>query len=64
MLKTLSSNATSPILREKIRDEVIARHDAIADKLARRYTRGNVNVKRGAYLTRKDLDNRANKKKR
>lgn len=47
--------------KEEIRAEVIAHHDAIGRSIAKRYTRGNVNIKRGAYLTREDLDARKKK---
>jgi hypothetical protein len=40
----------------EIREEVIARHDAVGRTIAQRYSRGNVNIQNGAFLTRKDLD--------
>ena len=44
--------------KDDIRTEVIASHNAIGRSIAKRYSRGNVNIKRGAYLTREDLDAR------
>jgi hypothetical protein len=44
--------------KDKIRTEVIAHHDAIGYSITKRYSRGNVNIKRGAYLTRDDIDAR------
>ncbi len=42
---------------DEIRAEVKERHNRIGDDQARRYVRGNVNIKQGAYIfetTRKD----------
>lgn len=50
-----------PKSREDIKAEVVARHDAMGHELAKRYARGNVNIKRGAFLTRDDLDARRKK---
>ena len=33
----------------EIRAEVLAEHEAIGDKVARRYVRGNINIKAGDY---------------
>jgi hypothetical protein len=43
---------------EEVRAEVEARHDAIGDGLVRRFSRGNVNLKRGAFLMKEDLEKR------
>jgi hypothetical protein len=48
--------------KDDIRAEVDERHDAIGRSVAKRYTRGNVNIKRGAFLTREDLDARKGRK--
>jgi hypothetical protein len=62
MLDKLVSRAAArrhPIKsRDEIRTDVIAHHDAIGRAIAKRYSRGNVNIKRGAYLTRDDIDAR------
>ena len=43
---------------EQVRAEVLAERDAIGDEVARRFSRGNVNIKSGEYLTKKDLNDR------
>jgi hypothetical protein len=40
---------------EQIRAEVVARQDAVGHAVAQRYTRGNVNIQLGAFLTKEDL---------
>jgi hypothetical protein len=47
--------------REQIKAEIVARHEKMGHSLAQRYVRGNVNIKRGAFLTRDDLDARRTK---
>lgn len=44
--------------RKEIQTEVEKRHEDIGRGVARRFTRGNVNIKRGAFLTERDLDAR------
>jgi len=41
---------------EEVKAEVVARHEAVGRNIAQRYSRGNVNLQNGAFLTRKDLD--------
>jgi hypothetical protein len=48
--------------KDEIRAEIDERHDTIGRSIAKRYTRGNVNIKRGAFLTREDLDARKDRK--
>lgn len=47
--------------RKEIQAEVEKRHEEIGRGIARRFTRGNVNIKRGAFLTESDLDERRRK---
>jgi hypothetical protein len=47
--------------REEIQAEVEKRHEDIGRGIARRFTRGNVNIKRGAFLTDRDLEARRKK---
>jgi hypothetical protein len=47
--------------REEIQTEVEQEHRDIGRGIARRFTRGNVNIKRGAYLTKRDLEKRGQK---
>jgi hypothetical protein len=42
----------------QIRAEVLAEHDEIGHEMAQRFTRGNVNIKSGEFLTKKDLNDR------
>jgi hypothetical protein len=60
MLFKLIERAVARRRRQKsvaeVREEVIARHDAMGRAVAQRYSRGNVNIQSGAFLTRKDLD--------
>ena len=42
----------------QIRAEVIAERDTIGHEVAQRFTRGNVNIKAGEFLTKKDLNDR------
>jgi hypothetical protein len=46
---------------DQIKSEVAARHDAMGHALAQRYTRGNVNIQAGAFLTKDDLTARHKK---
>lgn len=43
---------------EEIAAEVLAKRDDIGHEIARRFTRGNVNIKLGNFLTKDDLDAR------
>jgi hypothetical protein len=47
--------------REQIQAEVEEEHRTIGRGIAERFTRGNVNIKRGAFLTKRDLKERAKK---
>lgn len=47
--------------REEIQKQVEEEHHAIGRGIASRFSRGNVNIKRGSYLTERDLKDRAKK---
>jgi hypothetical protein len=47
--------------REQIQTEVEEEHRDIGRGIATRFSRGNVNIKRGAFLTQKDLEKRDKK---
>ena len=40
---------------DEIRAEIQAEHNLIGHGLAQRFSRGNVNIQRGQFLTREDL---------
>jgi hypothetical protein len=42
--------------RDEIKAEVLARHNEIGHSIAQRFSRGNVNIQNGAFLTREDLN--------
>ena len=42
----------------QVRAEVLAEREEIGQEMAQRFTRGNVNIKSGEFLTRKDLNDR------
>jgi hypothetical protein len=42
----------------QIRAEVLADRDLVGHEMAARFTRGNVNIKAGEFLTKKDLNDR------
>lgn len=44
--------------REEILQDIEKRHDSRGRVIAGRYARGNVNIKRGAFITKKDLEAR------
>jgi len=41
--------------REQIESEVLAKRDQLGQEIAERFTRGNVNIKNGRFLTEDDL---------
>lgn len=43
---------------EEIKAEVKSHHESIGRAIAQRFSRGNVNIKMGQFLTREDLDAR------
>jgi hypothetical protein len=47
-----------PISRERIREEVLARYVEIGRSVAKRFVRGNVNIKAGRFMTKRDLAKR------
>ncbi len=47
-----------PISRDEIRKEVLDRYVEIGRSVAKRYVRGNVNIKAGRFMTEHDLDAR------
>jgi hypothetical protein len=56
MLKflTLFSRGPPPS-REQLKKEVLARYEELGRKAASRFVRGNVNIKAGRFLTKRDL---------
>jgi hypothetical protein len=53
-----SSHAPPPISREKLREEVLERYVEIGRSVAKRFVRGNVNIKAGRFMTERDLKER------
>lgn len=41
---------------QEIEAEVDERYDRIGHAIAQRFTRGNVNIKRGEFLTKRDIE--------
>jgi hypothetical protein len=47
-----------PISRERIRAEVLERYVELGRVVARRFVRGNINIKDGRFMTDRDLEKR------
>jgi hypothetical protein len=50
-----------PRSREDLKKEVLDRYEEIGRKTAQRFVRGNVNIKAGRFLTKRDLAARKEK---
>jgi hypothetical protein len=47
-----------PKSKERLREEVLERYDEIGRSVAKRFVRGNVNIKAGRFMTKPDLAKR------